>query len=369
MTGGTIDVLADPESVGLDGGRVEALVALAQQSCDAGMDAGIALFVARHGVPVLDTVVGTATDGTPLTTDTRFPFFSATKALTAGAIAVLAERGLLAWNDPLVRHIPEFAEGEGPRDKVTVHHLLTHTAGIPDSQGRGAPPDVWRDWDTAIAATARLPLEYEPGERVEYHGLTYGLLGALVPNLDGRSFADFFDAEVVKPLGLASFTWGPPAEGVPVSGVGVEGQAAAVLAARFTEASARGRVIPAGSGWGAASDLGKFYVAMSQRGGGWLAPATVDRMIRPYATQSTNAGGAGRGYGVVVGIGEASTSVFGELAGPRTFGHPGVRSTVGWCDPDTGVAAAILCNGFAPGPDGQRRLSILSDAVHRTIIR
>lgn len=78
--------------------------------------------------------------------------------------------------------------------------------------------------------------------------------------------------------------------------------------------------------------------------------------------------GAVQGYGLAVGDVEGATSVFGELAGPRTFGHPGMRSTVGWCDPDSGTVCAILCNGSPSLPEGQRRLSILSDAVHRGVV-
>jgi CubicO group peptidase (beta-lactamase class C family) len=73
------------------------------------------------------------------------------------------------------------------------------------------------------------------------------------------------------------------------------------------------------------------------------------------------------GHGLGWEVGRRPRSVFGELSGPRVFGHPGGRSTVGWCDPDSGVACAILCNGTPAFDDAERRLCMLSDAVIRAI--
>lgn len=360
-------LLSDPAAVGLDAGRLRAVLALARQCIDAGLDAGISLFVARHGVPVLAGAVGRTPDGQPLTPQSRFLYLSASKPLTAAAVALLTERGLLAFTDPISRHIPEF--GEGIRSAATVHHLLTHQAGIPDSFCRGVTVADWYDWKTATSRTCELPFEWYPGTNRTYHPLSYGLLGELVPRLDGRTFAEFFEAEVAKPLGMSTLSWGLPDPAAMLhTRLGLEGQDGLELARVFQTDEAMAAVIPAGNAWGTAEDLGRFYLALADAGAGWLAPATVARMTRAQTTTGDAPGLVASGYGLEVGVPVAVGQVFGELAGPRTFGHPGGRSTVGWCDSDTGVVAVILCNGMPDADEGQRRLCLLSDAVHRAVV-
>jgi CubicO group peptidase (beta-lactamase class C family) len=80
-------------------------------------------------------------------------------------------------------------------------------------------------------------------------------------------------------------------------------------------------------------------------------------MVR--ARVSSPGGALGRG----VEVGPRPGGCFGDRAGARTFGHPGVRSTVGWHDPDTGVSCAILANGAPGAAEGQQRLCAISDAV------
>lgn len=360
-------LLTDPSAVGLSGDRLQVALRLAQRFVDTGLDAGISIFVARHGVPVLAAAVGTTPDGDVLTTETRFLYLSASKPLTSAAVAVLAERGVVAFTDSLARHLPEF--GDGVRASATVHHLLTHTAGIPDSFCRGVTVEDWYDWKNGIGGTCELPFEWYPGTNRAYHPLSFGLLGALVPRLDGRSFVDFFTAEVAEPLGMATLTWGlPHPTQTAHSPLGLPGQPGLAGFAPFQTAEAMAAVIPAANAWGTAEDLGRFYLALAAEGGGWLAPATVARMTRTHTPLDEPLGTVASGYGLEVGVPTGPGQVFGELAGPRTFGHPGGRSIVGWCDPDTGLVAAVLCNGLPDADEGQRRLCLLSDAIHRTVV-
>lgn len=360
-------LLSEPTAVGLSPARLASVLTLAARCVESGLDAGISVYVARHGVPVLSAAVGRTPDGTPLTPQTRFLCLSASKPLTAAAVAVLTERGLLSFTDSLSRHLPEF--GDGVRAAATVHHLLTHEAGIPDSFCRGVTMADWYDWKTAVSRTCELPFEWYPGTSRAYHPLSYGLLGELVPRLDGRSFSDFFAAEVGRPLGMATLTWGlPDPEGTPHSRLGLPGQPGVPGFAPLQTAEGMAAVIPAGNAWGTAEDLGRFYLALAAIGGGWLAPATVARMTRAHTPLDDPPGTVASGYGLEVGVPTGAGQVFGELAGPRTFGHPGGRSTVGWCDPDTGLVGVVLCNGLPDPAEGQRRLCLLSDAIHRTVV-
>lgn len=345
--------------------HLEQVLRSAGRFCADGTDAGIALYAEHRGEVLLDIAVGHTDEGDELTTATKFLYLSASKPLTAVAVALLVERGLLAWSDPLARHIPELAEGA--KALTTVEHLLTHRAGIPDFFGKAMDQTDWHDWDQGIKATIDLPLEYVPGTRTMYHGLSFGLLGELVPRLDGRSFRDFFAEEVAQPLGMDSFTWGLPADGAPWTGTGLPGQEQTEAARGFQTPELNAAVLPAGNGWGTARDLGRFYAALVAGGGGLLSPATVERMIRPNAALSGDAAPVTPGYGFELGGGVAGASSLGDLAGPRVFGHPGMRSTVGWGDAERGLAVAILCNGAPGTAEGQRRLALLSDAFHRAV--
>ena len=333
----------------------ERILDAAREFVDAGWDRGIAVAVLRDGECVLDAVTGTDLDGTPLSTDTRFLWFSASKPLTAFCAVMLADRGLLDYDDPLARHIPEIGGGE--RDRITVDHLLTHRAGIADFLCTGVTPEDWCDWERAVRLTCALPLEYPPGTRTAYHPLSFGLLGELVRRVDGRPFARFFAEEVAAPLGLDTVTWGLPDSSVPNTMTGIDCQAEAANVRRFQSDAARRAVIPAGNAWGTALDLARFHHLLGTGGGGLVSPRSAAEMVR--ARVDGDGGALGRG----VEVGRRAGGCTGDLAGSRVFGHPGVRSTVGWHDPDTGVSCAILCNG-APGPEeGQRRLCAISDAV------
>lgn len=178
----------------------------------------------------------------------------------------------------------------------------------------------------------------------------------MVARVSGQPFIEYFSEQVAVPLGMETFTWGLP-EATPSTSLGLPGQDAYPLAWMFQGPEANAAVMPAANGWGTARDLGAFYLALSVGGRGWLSPATVRRMVQPAALSS--AGGLGF---------EVGSASLGELAGPRTFGHPGGRTSVGWCDPDTGLVGVILANGAPEESEGERILRLISDAMHRCVM-
>src|SRR3712207_5621802 len=105
-----------------------------QKGIDAGMQVGVQLFLARRREVLADLALGDARPGVPMRPDTLMIWMSATKPVAGIAIAQLWERGLLDLDDPVARHIPEFAANG--KDAVTVRHLLTHTGGFRGVIGR-----------------------------------------------------------------------------------------------------------------------------------------------------------------------------------------------------------------------------------------
>jgi CubicO group peptidase (beta-lactamase class C family) len=140
----------------------------------------------------------------PSTPSARFKVASITKQFTAAAILLLEERGLLKIDDLVKTHL---LEAPPAWDRITIFHLLTHTAGFPGLQspltGR-QPPVESADGTVAgfVAALMQRPLESQPGERFNYTNSGYFVLGHLIQKLTGQSYETFVRDNIFTPLGM-----------------------------------------------------------------------------------------------------------------------------------------------------------------------
>jgi len=137
----------------------------------------------------------------PVTADTPFRIASLTKPFTAAAVLALAEAGRLDLDDPVSKHLPGYPNG----DAITLHHLLTHSAGIPNYTAK--PEFLERaslPWTPEeIAALFKdEPLEFEPGERYSYSNSGYYLLGQIVEEVTGKSFEAYLSKRFFEPLDM-----------------------------------------------------------------------------------------------------------------------------------------------------------------------
>lgn len=161
---------------------------------------GAALAVVVEGRPVVDLWAGTRDDaGSPWREHTCCLVFSGTKGVTATAVLLLVERGLLDLSWPVARLWPEFAAGG--KGAVLVRDVLAHTAGLPGISERLEPADLGRPEriDDLLARQRPITAVGVP----TYHAMTFGwLVDALVRRTDGRSVAQVVAADIVRPLGL-----------------------------------------------------------------------------------------------------------------------------------------------------------------------
>jgi CubicO group peptidase (beta-lactamase class C family) len=138
--------------------------------------------------------------------DSVFRIASMTKSFVAAAILVLRDRGLLALDDPVRRHVPE-ATGLVPPDdgpEPTLRHLLAMTAGLPtDDAWADRLESISEDELTAIVG-APLAFGWVPDVAFDYSNLGYALLGRTITNVAGEPFHDVVVRELCDPLGLAS---------------------------------------------------------------------------------------------------------------------------------------------------------------------
>ena len=169
--------------------RFAAVAEALSDALDAG-DAGGSAAVFVAGEPVVDVWGGHAdADHTRAwERDTIVNVFSVTKTMTALCALILVDRGLLDPDAPVARYWPEFAAAG--KERVLVRHVLAHTAGLPDWEGRVTELYNWTAATNRLASTAP---QWEPGTAVGYHSLTQGfLVGELVRRITDRSIGDFF---------------------------------------------------------------------------------------------------------------------------------------------------------------------------------
>ncbi len=168
---------------------------------DRGADVGASVAVHLDGEPVVDLWGGFADRDrtTPWDRDTIINVWSTTKTMTFVAALMLADQGVIDFDEPVARYWPEFAASG--KDGVLVRHLMGHTAGLSGWQEKLTPEDLY-DWEKATSLLAAQEPWWEPGNGSGYHAITQGyLIGEVVRRVTGQSFGTFFRSEIAEPLG------------------------------------------------------------------------------------------------------------------------------------------------------------------------
>jgi CubicO group peptidase (beta-lactamase class C family) len=133
---------------------------------------------------------------------TKFRLGSLTKQFTAASILLLEERGKLQIGDPVKKYLPD---APAAWDTMTIFHVLTHTAGIPNYTSFADYPSLAPFPTTPEKLVARFrdkPLDFAPGEKWNYSNSGYALLGYLIEQISGQSYAQFVQDNLFTPLGM-----------------------------------------------------------------------------------------------------------------------------------------------------------------------
>jgi len=143
-----------------------------------------------------------AAAGVACTAQTRFQICSISKQFAAVAALLLAESGRLALDDPVDRWLP----GGPPQwSQVTLHHLLSHTAGVPHwREAPGLDPAEPAPPAERLAAIQAAPLRTAPGQAWHYTSPGFVLVGLIVERASGQPYARFLTERILAPLGLAA---------------------------------------------------------------------------------------------------------------------------------------------------------------------
>ncbi|MBI5087562.1 MAG: beta-lactamase family protein [Actinobacteria bacterium] len=359
-----------------------------------GEDTGAAVAIRHRGEIVVELSGGSFDGGErPYDDQTLQLVFSSTKGITAIAVAICVQRGLLDYGAPVATYWPEFA-AHG-KESATVGQLLSHQCGLFSVQGDISLADAL-DWSTITARLADTAPEWPIGTAHGYHALTYGwLAGELVRRVDPahRSIGAFVQDEIAGPVG-AEFYIGLPASleprvapilGEPLRSdiddpvlkamierfLGPESNAGRALTLNgafagpglFNTPQVHAAEIPAANGITNARSLATIYAAT-------LAPVDgvrlIDDDVRDIARVTVTPPGEPDACLIMpttFGMGFMTHGTFTPYAGPGSYGHPGAGGSVGFAQPERQLAFAYVMNQSARNLAGDLRAARLIEAA------
>ncbi|HEY0957437.1 MAG TPA: serine hydrolase domain-containing protein [Roseateles sp.] len=310
--------------------------------------AGAVMVVMRDGKPVVFKAYGQQDieNVRPMRTDTIFRIASMTKALTSVAVMMLYEQGHFQLKDPVAKFLPAFAnlqvaKADGSTEKarraLTIHDLLTHTAGM--SYGAGPAKAAYeaagmKDWylvghDETLAQwtdrLAALPLQGQPGEAFTY-GYATDVLGRLVEVVSGQPLDQFIKTRITDPLRMPdTHFFLPPEKRVRLANVyGLEGGQLKLMetAAKSDFINGPRKLFSGGAGlMSTAGDYARFLQMLLNQGElegvRILAPKTVALMTANHLGDKYRGDADGFGLGFWVNV---KTGGFKELGSEGAFG-------------------------------------------------
>jgi CubicO group peptidase (beta-lactamase class C family) len=341
-----------PESVGMSAARLAQIDEVVRKGINAGGFPGAAVIVGRRGTIVWERGYGTLDWQSGVAVDaerTMYDVASLTKVVARTAASmVLADRGKLRLDKPVVHYLPAF--GSGTKKEVTIRDLLTHQSGLPAGRILSRK--------RAGAATARrialtTPLVRPPGTRSEYSDLGLDVMGFVIERIAREPLDKYLRRAVYNPLGMRSTMFRPG----PTHRPRIAPTEARTARGEVHDRNARalGGVAGHAGLFATAGDLAVFAQLMLDGGvaGGTrlFAESTARTFTRP------GAGWRALGWETCSGGGSC-----GRYLSSRAFGHTGFTGTSMWIDPERDLFVIVLTNwihGRASG--GTAPVAILQD--------
>ncbi|MGV0791957.1 lipase LipE [Mycolicibacterium sp. XJ1819] len=372
----TVTAVGAEDHCGVDSAAVERIWQAARHWYAAGMHPAIQLCVRHHGKVVLNRAIGHAWGNAPadppdaekvvVTTDTPFCAYSAAKAVTSTVVHMLVERGQFSLDDRVCDYLPGYTSHG--KDRTTIRHVMTHSAGIPIYTG--PRPDLKRmdDSEYTRQMLGEIRPLHRPGLVHIYHGLTWGpLMREIVAAATGRNIREILATEILEPLGFRWTNYGVAAQDVSkVAPSHATGRPAAAPLERVFALAVGGSmqriipfsnspqyltsVLPSSNTVSTADELSRF-AELLRRGGELdgvriLRPDTLHaavrecRRLRPDVATGLVPLRWGTGYM----LGSNRFGPFGRNA-PLAFGHTGLTNIAVWADPQRALAVGLISSG------------------------
>ena len=385
-------LLATPSLARTPQDRSAAVEAAMRQLVEGNSTPGVVVLIQQDGRTVFAGGAGTREPGggVPIGAGDMFRLASMTKIVTSVVALTLVEEGRIGLDDPISRHLPDFANLRVRREDgslaaatraPTIRELMSHTAGFSYNFMNSAVGAAYREarvtdglahpevtTEEAMRRLAAAPLLFEPGSAFHY-SLSTDVLGAVVERVTGRPLGSLVGERIARPLGLESFMFRAPAalteRFVPVTrparpelalGLGVvpvrAAEAVPFPATRGEAMLDPNRAFSAtayhsgGGGMsGTITDYARFLTALAR--GGELDGV---RILRPESVRliTENATGAmptlrGPGWGHSLGAGVLLDPAAARTRLPAgTWGWGGIYGTQFWVDPVNRVVGVVM---------------------------
>ncbi len=276
----------------------------------------------------------------PMTLDTIFDLASLTKVVaTTPSVMRMIQFGQVRLDDPLSRHIPEFAANG--KETVTIRQLLTHYSGLKPDLDLKTP---WEGQDTAFRMAHEEKLQSPQGAQFVYSDINFIELGELVQRLSGMTLDKYAEAHIFQPLAMKHTRFLPPPSWKPKIAETLSIGNHHILRGTVQDPTAErmGGVAGDAGVFSTAGDLALYAQALIDRKK-ILAPDLIEKMTTPQ--QPPNAVEV-RGLGW--DIDSPFSSNRGALFPVGSFGHTGYTGTSIWIDPYTNTYIILLTNSVLP---------------------
>jgi CubicO group peptidase (beta-lactamase class C family) len=350
----------EPAEVGMSAEGLESASDLLTAAVDAGSISAASLLVARCGRIIFARGHGRRrpeAEAPSVEADSVFLLASITKPVTACALMLLVDRGMISLDDPASAYLPEFTGDDRPQ--IRVRDLLSHISGMPDMLPENEDlRRVHAPLSEFVQRALRTPLLFAPRTDFSYQSKGILLAAEIVERVSGKRLRDFEREEIFLPLGMER----------SVLGLGdlvlEETVWCGTTAEETEEQKSWGWNTPywrdLGAPWGGMHSNGPDLAILLQtmlNGGAYGGCRVLSRAAVEAMTRDQN-GVLNAPWGLGWGLAKSPVwNFFGEIVAPSTFGHTGATGTVAWADPERELICVVLTNQMVADGSLLRRVS------------
>ena len=362
------------QTAGMDLERLSQISERLQSFVNRGTIPGAVTLVAQRGKVVHLSAVGYQDHESRevMRPDTIFDVRSVTKPVTAIGIMILMEEGKLTLNDPIEQYLPEFkASRKLDQTPITIHHLLTYTAGMPSNRPAEIEDiTVKRDktLSEVVSILAKQTPEYEPGTQFRYYSGGFAILGRIIEVVSGQSFEQFVKDRVFVPLGMKdSFFFIPTEKSRRVGSVYRLKDGKLTKWEELEKYSKSARYPgPEFGMYSTASDLAALC-QMMLNGGTYKGKRVLSKMSVAVMTENhtlnirDSVSQRPAHHGLGWGLHDPRDDF--PLTSRGSFGHNGAFGAIIWIDPSAQLIRIFLTHRFGAGNESDVFMGIAGSAV------
>lgn len=334
----------------LDTTKLAAIKPAMEEAVAAKQAAGIVTLVMEKGQVVHQEVAGMAdiAKSRPMEKDAIFWIASMTKSVNATAIMILVDEDKLSLDEPASKWLPDLgkvkmADGSAPEKPITLHMLLSHTAGIAFPPRK--PTDGAISLKSYVASLVKAPLAFQPSSSYEY-GFGPTVAGRIIEIVSGMKYEDFMRTRIFEPLGMKDTTFHPnDAQRARIARTYKMDEDSHELVPGYnpfvtSDVTVEHMPEPAGGLFSTAADMGRFY-SMIAAGGQLNGLRLLSEKSVKAMTKPVSAGGKILNYACGWQVNTETQRVCSAMP-VGSFGHGGAFATNGWIDPSSGIVTVFM---------------------------